>query len=279
MGRGDGSAEKACAAFIKNGCKPWSYGYDAYKWKHISNEIGHGAFFSRIGSDGYGFRIDERAVEYPWFLDKLPDGSGLMLDAGSALNHKCLVEHDKIRRKRLIIATLAPEQRAFWDKGISYIYEDIRETVFRDNCFDYIACISTIEHVGMDNTMLYTSDGAKREVDDAAWRRFLGVLRAKLKPGGRIFITMPFGKRKNHGWFQVFDAAMVDQLRDEFSPTEYSEDIFYYFRDKWNRTDRETAKDAACFDIHFQNEYEADFLAFSRSVVCLDLMKGMARDA
>lgn len=37
---------------------------------------------------------------------------------------------------------------------------DLRRTALRDGWFDEIVCISTLEHVGMDNTLLYTSDPA-----------------------------------------------------------------------------------------------------------------------
>ena len=266
-------AKDPILCFKENGCKPWTEGYDEYKWRFITNAIERNTFCDAIGTERYGFRIDERAVEYPWLFSKLPDGSGLMLDAGSALNFRTLLMHDKIRSKRLVIATLAPESQACHDLGVSYLYEDLRESVLRDNCFDYISCLSTMEHVGMDNAMLYTNDAAKKENDERSWLFFLDALRARLKAGGKLFLTMPFGRRKNHGWFQVFDATMVDLLLERFAPAAYSEDVFFYTDDRWNRVDRETAKDAACFDIHVQKEYEADFLAFSRSVVCLALQK------
>jgi ubiquinone/menaquinone biosynthesis C-methylase UbiE len=42
--------------------------------------------------------------------------------------------------------------------NISYVYGDLRNTILKDQCFDEIVCISTLEHIGMDNTMLYTKD-------------------------------------------------------------------------------------------------------------------------
>ena len=41
--------------------------------------------------------------------------------------------------------------------GVSCLYEDLRALPYRASYFDAVACISTLEHVGMDNR-LYGSD-------------------------------------------------------------------------------------------------------------------------
>ena len=258
--------------FANNGSKPWTFGYHEYKWKSIENHI-HADFDSLIGTEKYGYRIDERIVELPWLLSRLDDRPGVMLDAGSALNFPVILKHPKIRSKKLFISTLAYEGSACPELGVSYVYEDLRQTCFRENFFDIIACISTIEHIGMDNTFLYTSDINKKEQNCEEYLPFLDVLRSRLKPGGKLYVSFPFGKACNHGWFQVLDAAMVDSLIKRFQPTVSQETIFYYSNDCWHVSTREEAAEAVCFDINVQKKYESDYLAFSRSVVCLELVK------
>ncbi|MDR1826907.1 MAG: class I SAM-dependent methyltransferase [Methylobacteriaceae bacterium] len=230
-------------------------------------------FNSLIGTEGFGYRIDERAVELPWVVSCLPDGPCRLLDAGSSLNHAPVLEHPKLRGKRLFISTLNNEGYARTDLNISYVYEDFRETCFRENYFDIIACISTLEHVGLDNTFLYTPDKTKDEDSPGDYLLAVRVLRSVLKPGGSMYISVPFGKPVNHGWFQVFDAARVDTVIEEFKPSRYRESIFMYEEDRWRVSSREEAAEATCFDINVQKEYEADFLAFSRSIVCLELVR------
>ncbi len=260
--------------FREGGYKPWTPGYDVYKWETIAQLIHSGRPFSEVlGTERFGYRIDERIVEYGWLFDRLTPAAGAMLDAGSALNFWTIVNHPKITSKRLVISTLAPESAAYWNLGVSYLYEDLRQTCLRDEAFDTIVSISTIEHVGMDNTMLYTSDQRLAENAPDEYLPFLDVLRRLLKPGGKLFLSFPYGRRKNHGWFQVFDADMVSRVIDRFAPSACDETIFQYSGDRWHKSTREDAKDATCFDINVQKEYDPDFAAFSRGIAALELTK------
>lgn len=253
--------------------KPWQPGYVPYKFAAIRRALAQGVLRDGLLPVGYGFRLDERIVEYPWLFSRLPSGGGNFLDAGSVLNFEFLLSQPSLVNKRVFISTLAPESDCFWNKAVSYIYEDLRNSCFRDNYFDWVASLSTIEHVGLDNAMLYTRDEAKRESDQDAYLEAVKELRRVLKPGGVLFLSMPYGRRCNHGWFQVFDAEMVDCILKTFAPVDWQESYFRYQADGWVVSDREDSSDATCFDIHAQKHYDADFAAFSRSVVCLELRK------
>jgi hypothetical protein len=259
--------------FKMGGYKPWTPGYNDYKWDAISTVLNQDNFYAVLGSEKFGYRIDERIVEYPWFLTKLTRDPIMMLDAGSALNHEVIVTHPKVRNKKLFIATLAPEKQSYWYFGISYVYEDIRETCFREEMFDCIASISTIEHVGLNNSMIYTTDITKAENQQTAYQIFIDVLRSRLKPGGSLYLTFPYGIYKNHGWFQVFNGAMIDAIIERFKPNRLSEEIFEYKNNAWRPSTRETAKNATCFDIHLHKEYDPDFAACSRAIACLELVR------
>ena len=91
--------------------------------------------------------------------------------------------------------------------------------------------------------------------------------------GGTLYLTMPFGTHVNHGWFQIFDAPMVDSLIETFRPSRQRETIYRYLPEGWTVGDRASAKDATYFDIHKQKDYDADYAAASRAVVCLELTK------
>jgi SAM-dependent methyltransferase len=135
-----------------------------------------------------------------------------MLDAGSALNHA----HDRLmpRLESLHIATLAPEPHAFTDRGVSYVYEDLRDLPYRGSYFDTIACISTLEHVGMDNRMYGATAPASAHPEHEAARAIAEVRRV-LALSGRLFITVPYGASEDHGWFRQYDrkAGQALQIR------------------------------------------------------------------
>ena len=99
---------------------------------------------------GYGIGANERVVEIPWLLGRSP--SGKMLDAGSALNHAEYLDRLLPRLSELHIVTLMYEGSAHPERGISYLYADLRALPYECGYFDTVASISTLEHVGMDNT-------------------------------------------------------------------------------------------------------------------------------
>ncbi|HEV8644101.1 MAG TPA: hypothetical protein VGR01_00855 [Burkholderiales bacterium] len=259
--------------FRLTGMRPWSFGYAAYKRRKITEIINLKRFDSKSLPPGYGFRLDERIVEYPWFLSRLPRQPGTLLDAGSILNYEFLLTYPGLASKRIFISTLAPEAECFCRYGVSYVYEDLMDSCFHDGNFDWVVSLSTVEHIGMDNTMLYTADPEKRESDKLAHLQATKEFRRLLKAGGRLYLSVPFGKHQDHGWFQIFDAAMVDRLIETFGPTQVTETHFRYTESGWVPSDRGASRDSTYFDIHKRKTYDPDFAAASRAVVCLELVK------
>jgi SAM-dependent methyltransferase len=260
------------AAFGVLGRKPGTFGYPAYREATLAKALELKPF---LGSDlplGFGSHCDERIVEYPWLLESLPAGRGRLLDAGSVLNSDLVLKHPKLREKQITITTLAPEDQAHWWKGVSYTYEDIRELSFRDSYFDSVVCISTLEHVGMDNARFYTRDGSKRETSPSDYLVFMDQLRRVLKTGGTLYLTVPFGRYSNEGWLQVFDSALVEQLIARFNPSRSEAHFFKYQSHQWQRSTRETCSGAGYFS---QNDklQNAEGIVAAESVCCLMLVK------
>ena len=259
------------AVYFCTGRKPWAFGYGVHKRLEITRAITNDAFAEAALPPGHGRRLDERVVEYPWFFSRLPKGAGALLDAGSVLNHSFLLDHPRMQAKRLFISTLAPESESFNARAVSYVYEDLRQSCFRDGYFDWIVSLSTVEHIGLDNAMLYSGDAAHREENPGSYLDAIREFRRMLRPGGTLFLSVPFGRHRNHGWFQVFDASMVDTLVAAFGPTRSIETIYQYFPDGWRASDRLAARDATFFDIHERRVPDPDGAAGSRAVVCLEL--------
>lgn len=222
--------------------------------------------------DSWGLWLDERAVEYPWFFSRLPETPGKLLDAGSTLNYDYVLSHRKLNNKTISIFTLAPESEAYWQKGISYIYGDLRDCCCRDEFFDWAVSISTLEHVGMDNTRHYTKDVAQNESRPDSHLSAVLELRRVLKPGGVLYVTLPYGQPQNLGWMQIFDANKTKKLVETFDPASCREIYFRYLPSGWQISSAAECSDASYFDISKSDGSCSDFAA-AECVVCLELMK------
>ena len=261
--------------FIGGGRRPWSKGYlearDACAAAAIDAALQRGRFRPEAG---YGRGFDERVVEYPWFFEALPSGPLRLLDAGSTLNHAFVVERLPLARLKLTISTLAPEANCFWRRGISYAFEDLRHLAYRDGQFDAVACLSTLEHIGMDNTLLYTGDPAKRE---QALRDYLAAIREfqrVLAPGGCLLLSMPYGREQVAPWFQQFTAAMIEECCAAFGPATVERRFFRYSQAGWAEAAQADCDAAVYFDVHDAHAaWRPGDPAAAGAVVCLKLVK------
>jgi len=255
------------------GSRPWSPGYAVHKQDEIVKYLAQGCFSAELLPFGFGFRLDERIIEYPWLFSRLPKASGSLLDAGSTLNQTYLLSQPSLRAKKIHICTLAPENECHWQQGISYLFGDLRSLPYRNELFDWVICISTLEHVGMDNTRLYTQDPARRESARHDYLQAVAELHRVLKPGGTLYASIPYGRSADHGWLQVFDSFAVDTLVKTFSPRRYKELIFRYHPDGWRTSSRDDAFEATYFDVHTDAAAAPDYAAAARAVCCLELQK------
>jgi SAM-dependent methyltransferase len=272
--------------YLNSDRRPWRRGYSIYRnqcLERILSDSALLAIFSTTRSlpENYGYRLDARIVEIPWVLSQLNDRKEAILDAGSSLNNEATINAPVLSRKKITILTLAPEGVCFWNKGISYLFGDLRNLDFRDETFDVIVCVSTIEHVGMDNSLYDTKNPNAIPSGQMDFLVALKELKRVLKSGGILFCTFPFGRYENHGWFQQFDSKLTDTLIKEFNPTEYTEAIFRYYPDGWSKSTREDCSDSHFFDVRTSKyfdpesttEYPSDFPAGERAVACLKLSK------
>jgi SAM-dependent methyltransferase len=277
-----------CFVYVCQGRLPLSKGYRQYRDRYVRRIIKNDEMMQvfRTGQelpDGFGARLDERVVEYPWVLSRLGryGEKSLFLDAGSTFNHEAILEHPAVRTHKWSILTLSPETNCFWDLGVSYLYEDLRCVPFKDEWFDAVTCISVIEHVGMDNVS-YAMEKAYRENRPQDYLRAVREMRRIIRPGGSLFLTVPFGRYEHHGWLQQFDSGMLSALISEFRPQKVNTTFFRYAERGWKLAGEEECRDLS-FSHAIRNKHsigkervrglDSDFAVAARGVACIELKK------
>lgn len=268
------------------GMYPWKKGYYEYKDYYLNKAIEDPLFLDLFNNNEslpleYGYRIDSRAVEIPWFISKLDNNYKEILDVGGSLNFQYIITHERMENKKLTVITLDKSEKCYLRYGVSYILENICDFMMNSSKYDIISCISTIEHIGMNNS-IYTSQKddnnitKKKEYLDA-----INNMKRLLKPGGSIYITLPFGKYEDHGWLQQFDSLLVDELIASFPEYDYDEKLYKYEESGWKKSSRIECVNCQYFDIHKvksfpkirSSDYPDDCPAAERAVLCIELKK------
>jgi SAM-dependent methyltransferase len=140
---------------------------------------------------------DERVVEIPWVLSRLLP-TGRVLEVGYAFAEPAYLAGLLRAGVELVAADLAVRDV----EGIETVEADVRSLPFPDRFFDQVLLVSTLEHVGADNTvygLAVERDGG--EVRVMALRELGRVLRR----GGSLLVTVPLGEPGDHGWFRQED--------------------------------------------------------------------------
>ncbi|NMH86359.1 methyltransferase domain-containing protein [Flavivirga algicola] len=266
--------------YIDKGREPWSKGYHQYKQEVIVKSINDQGFLEKIKIkaplNNYGYRLDERVVEYPWIFSKLNVKKQKLLDAGSTFNFDFIVNHPILKNKDLTIFTFAPESNNFCNKGVSYVYGDLRNIVFKDNLFDVVISQSTIEHIDMDNSIYGYDVKHNEDINRKSYDYILAVreMIRVLKNKGTLLLTFPFGKFENHGFFQQFDEEMLNKILELFQNIgTYKLDFFHYKKQGWEFAKQAELVDVVSYNPHTGKGKHEDGAAHCRSVVCIHFIK------
>lgn len=177
----------------------------------------------KISGGGYRPGSDERAVEIPWAISCYC-GERRVLEVGCGF---CTPEYIE-RLKALPIEELhGIDISSVGCPDFIKKTADIRDTGYDTGYFDMIFCVSTIEHVGMDNGRYLP---AAETVSRAKRPDVESILEMKriLKSGGKLVLTMPFGKSKDYGWFIQYDKNMLDSLLKASGMRLLRKDFFKY---------------------------------------------------
>lgn len=178
----------------------------------------------------YGRGLPERVVELVLAHSTYSPGARV-LDVGHSNIMEChrrflttLVQPRHLTG--IDIASPEYDTRVYYERSIM---GDITDTGLPSFSFDLIWCVSTLEHVGMDNSV-YTENFVRRTGMDAT---ALAEMVRLLAPGGLLLVTVPFGRYEDHGWFRNYDRATWTDLLSTVRPgVKVSELYFGYQPDR-----------------------------------------------
>jgi ubiquinone/menaquinone biosynthesis C-methylase UbiE len=169
--------------------------------------------------------------------------------------------------------TLKYEGAAHVSDDVRYEFADLRALPYRDEWFSHAICASTLEHVGMDNTLYGAAGSRSTDPADeavAALRELLRVTRA----GGSLLLTVPFGRRSDRGWLRVFDG---DDLERVIVRSGWSQQYSRFFRatlDGWREVDQEQAREAGYNEPAGRGERSSpSFVAAAEAVALVEFVK------
>ena len=146
---------------------------------------------------------DERVVEIPWVLSRLV-AEGRVLEVGYAFAEPAYLAGLLRAGVELVGVDLAERDV----DGMERVTADVRSLPFADGSFDQVLLVSTLEHVGADNT----ATGSRRRTTRARASTRSASSAACVGARGRLLVTVPLGEPGDHGWFRLDDLAGWNRL-------------------------------------------------------------------
>jgi SAM-dependent methyltransferase len=184
--------------------------------------------------------VDERPIEIAWTLGRYR-GEPRVLDVGYAFAEPIWVSALIAAHPRELTGVDLVEREV---PGMESVVADVRQLPFSNGCFDVIFCVSTLEHVGADNTRY----GSELERDPSGPLVALRELRRVVTPGGRIFVTVPSGESSEEWYVRRSAQAWRELFRET--------DLYVYDEEEYARTDGGWRSGAAgdervlCAELH-----------------------------
>jgi SAM-dependent methyltransferase len=182
--------------------------------------------------------LSERIVEYPFVLRHLNLAKGgRVLDVGCGSSYfPPILASLGYQTYGIDIEDYPVEAPNF-----TFVKADVKRTGFPDGFFDRILVISTIEHIGIKH--FEPSVRSAESADGGADRQAMQELVRILKPGGKILLTVPFGKngRVIRNYQRFYTSSSLGMLLDGLAP----ETEEYYARKglTWTRVPKEVASE------------------------------------
>jgi SAM-dependent methyltransferase len=175
----------------------------------------------RLPQEPFGVGDTERCIEIPWALSCYR-GEKRVLDVGYANAEERYLEG---LRSLGIPQLYGLDRIKKYVAGIIPVVGDIRKTDFPDGFFDLVFCISTLEHVGRDNSIYFQATEPRDDLGDF---KSINEISRIIRKNGRIVLTVPFGKFCDYGWFIQYDWKRWNALIEASGCISISQNFFIY---------------------------------------------------
>ena len=210
----------------------------------LDDGIGRGAAARATGERPHELvssaEFDERPIELAWTLGRY-HGEARVLDVGYAFAEPAwLAAVLGLGARELVGVDLAERDVP----GMTTVKADVRRLPFGARSFDVVFCVSTLEHVGGDNTRYDLGAEQDAEAPLDALREFRRVTTR----GGKIFFTVPCGST-TADWFLRQPA---DAWRAWFRKADlyvYDEEVYVQAEGEWRHGPRD-GEGVLCAELH-----------------------------
>jgi len=176
------------------------------------------------GPAGY----DERIIEIPWCLSRY-GGESRVLDVGYAFAEPAWI----LGLLALDATDLVALDLVDVDiPGLRRVVGDLRELPFANGSLELAFCVSTLEHIGKDNTVYGLGD----QHDNSGIERALAEFRRVLEPDGRLLISVPCGEEQDLGWQVQLPPAQWVKLFEDAGFLVFEDEIYELGPEGWAST-------------------------------------------
>lgn len=160
-----------------------------------------------------------RLWEYPWAIlnsDISPNSKVLDVGSGWSLFPLYLAQRsrniDSIDTDERQMKLLSPVLADILKLKVNYFVDDALNLSAKDNTYDYVFCISVLEHLEEEMENGIPINRHTNKLDRIAIREFIRVI----KPGGRVILTLDYASKDIS--LRSFDFDYVKDLIDEIRP-------------------------------------------------------------
>jgi len=199
-------------------------------------------------------KLGERSVEYEWILRNVGRAkrNSKLLDVGCGYSRLDCVFYYLGYDTYAIDVNKPP----YVYKQIKFIRGDIVRSSFKNNFFDIIVAISTLEHIGLGayKDPIY-GDGDLKAVEE---------MKRILKNHGLLLITGPFASKPIMTWHRFYDPRRLELLKSGFLVLK---EDYYINKRKWIKVNMSEA-------IEYVNNYGPfNPIGGPNAVFCMKLQK------
>jgi SAM-dependent methyltransferase len=133
--------------------------------------------------------LHSRCIEYPFAASQVYDCNKI-LDVGTTKSDPTWIAW--LESLPIEVHAIDYDKPNFQFKNITFHESDLRDIPIDDNSFDIVLAVSVIEHIGLEDPQVFSSKLPKKEIDGdiKAVKELIRII----KPGGRLVMTLPFGK-------------------------------------------------------------------------------------